>query len=151
MTVDVTNYLLIGVEIDKEKLWEKKQIRVCKHKIENKIHGKFCPECGKLLWEDKNEYIKEYKDNDKTLGEKFGCESLCGHKIFYTTDNRRVFVGVELIKLVDKNDDAVIIPDKMFKDSFIQEKKQQIKKELEPLGMWNEKKFGFWMISYCSY
>jgi hypothetical protein len=35
--------------------------------------------------------------------------------------------------------------------SDIQAIKEQMQAKLEPLGLWDESKFGLWSILYCSY
>ncbi len=67
-------------------------------------------------------------------------------KVTYTTDQRRVFVGVVLS--TDYKSDAVMhTPQAYLNDSL----KEDLRRTLEPLNMWNPETFGLWTVLYCSY
>ncbi len=148
MSVKYTHYLLLGLRFEEEKLWKTDKVRGCQHKIKGK--DKFCSICGKKTWVNKEVPIEGYNENDEDL-EKYGCESLCGFKIMFGGyENSLRYIGLVLINSIDYDSYDKKMEDSVF-ESLSKLKatlKEKIKEKTEPLGLWHEESFGFWMIEY---
>ena len=141
---------VVGVEIDIEKLYFDEKIESCRANgctkkkecpAKENSDFKFCPECGKKPWKLIQKPIKDWDECDQKLG-KF--------KVHFSTDQQYAVVGVLATDLVRIGyDDKEISFAKLPSD--IEKQKQEIKEFLEPLGLWDEEKFGMWSVGCCSY
>jgi len=129
MSTDYKAYTVIGVKIPEEKLHVTTKKRGCSHK---EAASKHCAECGKPMWITAKEEIPAYI----TYQEDSQFAGLDG--IDEGTDRDDIYVGEVLEHLFEK------IPD-------IEKLKEKIRLALEPLKLWDEKKFGIYTVLYCSY
>ena len=136
-----TFFSIIGLEVNSYKLFITKKVRSCKCKIDDIEKFKFCPNCSKKTLEDYDEPIPQIEENYSDKDALFG-ESILGYPLIYTANGNRAFVAVS-VACLDRGDAIKIeLKDNLF------EIKSKLKKDMEPLGFWNEKKFGFWIIQY---
>ena len=130
----------VGVKVHEKDLYLDKKVRGCKHAA--KDNAKFCPECGKPMWDETTAPRKEYDESQDTF---------CGFDIVRSgTDGDSVIIGFEGVKAGDYEQPMMMsIPH--WSDKNLEDTKRQLKEKLEPLGLWKEKNFGQWLIQYASY
>jgi hypothetical protein len=133
MSTDYKAMTIIGIKIPNEKLYVTTHIRGCKHK---ETAYKHCPECGKPMWisqkEDSPAYVV-YQDTDKFAG----LNATTGG-----TDEEDLFVGK--IFEAEPHTQFNVIPD-------FDKIKAEVRLALDPLNLFDEKKFGIYTVLYCSY
>lgn len=136
MGADYYSYAVIGVEIDQKKLYQKPiNKKAFEHDYPKTM--KFCPNTGNKLWEEVEEPIPEWDDEDE-LGE---------YKVYFSTDDTRCFIGVIVCESGPYKGEVNFV---QFPDD-LEDKKQKLKDFLTPLGLWDESKFGVYSIMRCSY
>ncbi len=139
MGADFSAYTIIGISIDKERLFEpSKIVRAYDHNY-FETDGEYCPRTGKKLWKIVQDSIPEW-DGDEELGE---------YKVHRSTNGYDYIIGVVAADDTYSNGgnsvDFTRLPDNLA------ELKQDLKNYLEPLGMWDETNFGLYSILYCSH
>jgi hypothetical protein len=109
---------VLGVQIDEKALCVKKRLGSCAHKFPK--GSKFCPECGKKTMIDVEVAVKGYDEENETLG-GFG-----------------IVDGNLVAGWCISEGHWSHVPD-------IERIKADMKRKLEPLGFWDEERFGV----YC--
>tara|TARA_Y100000034_G_scaffold37672_2_gene46322 strand:- start:2476 stop:2889 length:414 start_codon:yes stop_codon:yes gene_type:complete len=131
------SYAVIGILIDKDKLYkEAKTVKAFAHNHPRTM--KFCPDTGKELWKEVREPIPEW-DESETLG---------SFKVHTSTDSHDHVVGIiaaDEAEMRGSGVDFTKLPDNLADEKY------KLKELLEPLGLWDESKFGLYSILYCSY
>jgi len=130
MSVNYYSYAVIGCQIPKEKLYQEKTIRIEHHHPVHPV-DKYCSICGKEL--------------EETIVEEICIEDKIDElEVVYSTDQEEIFIGFSIgakdgfeFKFMDISNTLTM--------------KEDVKKELEPLGLWDEEKFGLYVIQCCSY
>ena len=130
MSVDYHSYAVIGCQIPKEKLHQEKTIRIEHHHPVSK-GDHYCSICGKFLHEKITEEICIEDKIDEL-------------EVVYSTDQEEIFIGFS----IGAKDGFEF---KFMDISNILTMKEDVKKELEPLDLWDEEKFGLYVIQCCSY
>lgn len=86
MSTTHTAVTVIGVEVDPDKILisSKKRVRGCKHAMPKGKESKFCPECGKRIWESKKKkrVIDGWQDDYDSLLKDGDWTSLYSPKLF---------------------------------------------------------------------
>ena len=122
-----SSFVIIGLMVDHDKLYITKQQRRCGCAVENIESMTYCSKCGKPVMEEAESPIPEIT-NHKIGGYHVHCINDC-HIISipetYKTDDDYAMNKVEIPKKWD-------------------EIKENMKSVLEPLGLWNDDKFGVW-------
>ena len=155
MSVVYKSYAVIGIEIDLNKCFKMGTERNCKCVVAGIENMKFCPTCGLKAHHMVQNPISEYDDDVRTEhgGGPFE-KTLCGYPILFNSYDEEEGCGGKGVALValywasdNKQHNSV-----MAKLSLnLEEIKEEMKNKLDPLGMWDEKKFGLWSLLYCSH
>lgn len=136
MGADYHAYAVIGIVVDSSKFYhEPRTVKAFDHDYPEDM--KFCPQTGKELWALDEEPIEGFDEDRYTLG---------GFPIVQGTDGKIEVLAVCRNGADDYDRGKVKpLPDNL------DELKQQVKSLLEPLGQWDERKWGLYAILYCSY
>ncbi len=139
MSTEYHTVLVVGVEIDKSKVFKKTLVRGCRHSIDSLTPGHFCARCGNKIWINGIEIIPEYEDEHEI--------TLAGIPVFSDDDNLMV-VGHRSITIGFYTDQGTsgMMPQGADNDQY----KEKLRQKLEPLGLWDKDKFGTWIIMWCS-
>jgi hypothetical protein len=130
---------IIGVKIDESKLYKKVTKKAFPHNYDESFQ--FDPKSGKPLWKTEKTPIKEFDEEEETLS---------GLKVVFSTDHFHCFVSAfGTGTSYDENGYSKIELENS--DGFIDKLKKELKKALEPLGLWDEKSFGLYSVIYISY
>jgi hypothetical protein len=140
MGIDYSACSIIGVMIPNP--YVKVQERGCHH-AEKK--AKFCPECGKPMYEEQKrqhpiiEVLDDYRSEKTTK-----------LKLIWSTDQGEAYVGFFKGESDGSRSGGARAGLKVdLPDINIQELKSALRKELKEL--YNENNFGLWTVLYCSY
>lgn len=131
--------LVVGVKIDKSKVFVDTRIRGCRHPIHGICPGNFCNQCGNQIWINGTTIIPEYEDEDEI--------TLAGVQVF-SDDNDTMIVGERSITVGFYTDQGTsgMMPQGADSDLY----KERLREKLEPLGLWDQEKFGTWIIMWTS-
>ena len=154
MSTDYFANAVIGVEVDVDKVFIRRKYRCCDCLNEIGDNDNFCPNCGKKAWQFINGSIEEYEDNADSIG--FEPPTLCGFRVVQrwgykdNPDSQSVIqmfvVGAGVKHHANYGKDPNMLP--LEKD--IATIKAELKAKLEPLGLWEESKFGLWAVGVFS-
>lgn len=142
MGYDATAITIIGVRIDRKKLYGQVSKKSCPHAVPKE--AKFCPECGAM-----NKPVVEQHEIE---GYDSSRETVAGLKMittdFESKDPPRFAIGFE-IKTESSGGEGprfafATIPN-------VEVIKADMYKRLKPLGLWDEKTFGVYAILSESY
>jgi len=137
MGADYYSYVVIGCEIDKSKLYTSTKARACYCIVDGIEDTSFCSNCGKPVWKDELDVAEGFDESKETL---------CGYNLIYGTDHERCWVAISDAEADDRNDAVKLeAPDDLAK------LRKELKTAIGPVGFRDEKKFGIWVINYCSY
>lgn len=139
MVADYSSHVVIGCEIDKSKLYTSTKVRACYCIVDGIEDANFCLNCGKPVWKDGLAVVEGYDESQGTL---------FGFDIVYGTDHERCWIAIRKAEAEDDHD-AVKLED--VEQISLSELKEMLKAAIGPAGFWDEKKFGIWVINYCSY
>jgi hypothetical protein len=92
---------------------------------------KFCPACGKEVWEE------EYEDVNVTDIDAMECSSWGEFRVVRPTDSTYVYIGSEAVCGSYEVDDYVPISDN---------EKAILKSSLEAIGLWKEEYYGLYAV-----
>jgi hypothetical protein len=128
MGVDYTAYALIGVKLDKTKCYREVATPgcACAKAIEE---AKFCPQCGKPA-------LKKLRDDFPTRPNAVIC----------STDDKEIFFAVAWARDGYREECLPLRSDSSHRESMA-----WARDFLEPLGLWDETRFGLHAVLYCSY
>lgn len=145
MGVSFRAYTTIGVVVPKSKLYRTNRMRGCVHALPDQ--GSWCPQCGQKVWLEDQEPIPEFlpdgsRENDWT-------PTVAGLPCIIARDSDEVIAGVTVLAARggDRHDPHLVMgtpPD-------AGEVRERLKAALEPLGLWDESKFGVWLLADVSY
>lgn len=150
MGADYSAFAIIGCIIDLKKIPViTKKVKAFEHNVPEDSDVKFDAKTGRALWEEE-EYL-EYTFETDYEGERVGPDTKKvdkkGLKLYYGTDGEPVILGFGVGDTYSNGGN-----DYDFRSlSDTNEIKEKLKSILEPLGMWNEKKFGLYSLLECSY
>jgi hypothetical protein len=158
MGVDYSAHTVIGVELpnvdDLPRLKEKTRKRAFKHSFKDDGEHEFDPKSGKPLWLAETEEVETDEpsvvyDDDNYEGNTLEGQRLLkapdGMGFCWGTDQESVFLGIVSGTGSDNEEaDFMEVPD-------IEATKMSLKGALDPLGLWDESKFGIYTVLYCSY
>ncbi len=134
MATEISTYYVIGCEVDPSKISTKSMVRNCECSYDVKENMSFCPKCGRKAWlPDGSKYIDGYDISNDTF---------CGFRVLYTNDKKnteKCWIADE----VNRIEGDTKIFSSALDLSFCKEK---LKKVLEPVGLWDEAKFGIWIV-----
>lgn len=135
---------LIGIEVDVDRLIKIDLIRGCSCKEPPEKSMKFCSNCGRKAWIKSESSINGF-DLNKSLFSGFNVVTIYGldteDKHFYCIE--RLFIvgaGAETGNICYGGPTMCSLPEN------ISDIKEELKKILEPIGFWDESKFGLWAI-----
>lgn len=135
MGYSATSHTVIGIQIEKNDLYEETETRGCKHPVSK---SKFCPECGQPVWNKDSKPVAAYDDCREKLGGfdlvHVSCES-----------DQYIIAGWQ-IEASSGNENPAFSKPPNFEAI-----KAKMKVVLEPLGFWEENKFGIYAVLYESY
>lgn len=129
------SYAVVGVKIDPERLVTTKKVRGCQ--CEKTPTGHFCSSCGEPAFIEEDECIEGYNED----------EDIYGYKIIFGTDHNEAFIAA----IVCKDDDYGDSKNFSQMPTELERIKNDMRNTLDPIGLWDEKKFGLWSVLYCSY
>lgn len=147
MSCSVYAKSIIGVKLPQPPYMEHEK-RGCKHGL--KGGAKFCDECGLPTWVKVTEPVPGWEDGDPTFG-KFNIEVGGG------SDNRTYYVGTCFRETGDLMYSPPGIPIEIPFDFDFKALEEDLRKLLEPVGLWkndqegNPMRVGVWLFGYCSY
>jgi len=151
MGVDFRATALIGVELDKSKMMKTYRERGCEHEISS---AKYCGICGEHTWIEYEDYLEVFSEEPETSdGDALKSnEVFSGYNLASTTDDHRVFLGVE-VSAWDGivTNEAKMEPIEHYTDNLVLQIRNDLKTFLEPYDLWDESKFGLWAIAHVSY
>ena len=137
MGVDYAACTVVGVEIDKAALYSKKKTRHrgCEHPLPDGSDDPFCSQCGRKAWIEStvSEPLPFYDEDSDTFSGLDVVYDQC-----YDEDKTQFFVGTATTMDMQCGIPAMMSP------SVVEETKRQLQAVLEPLGLWDEDKFGIW-------
>lgn len=136
MSFDAYAYTIIGLKVEKDKIYKMSKKRLCEHQIPEDAN--FCHVCGQKAYKEAEEIIP--------LG-KAG--NICGFGIISIHNYLPSYFLVE--KYVECSGDGWNAAKQDRRQckmgSFdLEEIKQRMKKALEPHGLWDEENFGIWCV-----
>lgn len=122
-----TSFIVIGVMVDKNKLYVTKAERNCDCEVDGIENMKFCSECGATVMGKVKVNIPEIEDYKI---EEFPIHEFNDHSIISIPETYK--------KGYEDDINFVKIPENW------NELKEKMKETLEPLGLWDDKEFGVW-------
>jgi hypothetical protein len=142
MGVDYYAKTILGVRV-KNPICEV-HTRGCTH-LDSGINARFCPECGKPMWEKSKglnpvlQDIDEVYENTDKLG------------IIHSTDGEEYFVGFFFRNTKSSRSSGSHISKIEITKSFLDmdATRKKLKEVLKDL--YDEREFGLWTVLYCSY
>jgi len=136
---------IIGIEIDPSKLVEIRMVRNCSCAEAPGKTMKYCPNCSRKAWSEKEWPADEDFDYDNNLycGLKVICLKSCTRDMDFYHIYRMFVVGAGA-----ETDDLCYTgkPVMCSLPEDISEIKETLKNILEPKDLWDESKFGLWAI-----
>jgi hypothetical protein len=162
MSVSYYARAVVGIELPNEssipRAIIKKRKKAFEHDYPDDGFMNFHPKDGRKLWTDEK---IESKSNYPSI--LFDCSSMpeegsvregqClisfpkGIEITYSTDRRRRFVG-RVVNTCSSDSDEDVGFSKVLDTETL---KESLRVLLEPVGLWDEDKFGIYSVLYCSY
>ena len=146
MSTDYYAYAVIGLKIDPTKLYKEIKIRNCDCTLPEDNKFTFCPHCGQKVYQIENHPIDEVDDSNSK-------DTLCGYPIIYGTDRETAYVAI-YHSAISTYAGTLLCDKNSYFSQFpynIEDKKNEMKNKLGPLGFWDEKMFGLWAVLFCSY
>lgn len=141
MGYDATACLVLGVRVSpellKSKLYVSEKRRSCNCTVEAPS-SKFCPDCGAPVWEETKRPIEDYCENERMLS-RFKLVTAS------SMDRDPEYIAFSVYE-ASAREHALSRIDEIKIDHV----KQIMKEVLEPLGLWDESKFGLHLFLYES-
>lgn len=138
-------YGFSDAEIDKlvNKFTESIRSRGCSHDVEEQFD--FCPKCGapRVVVAEEEPCIEEVIDD---LVDGFDAESSTDAVEWFLLASKYC-VQIGDLNYSDSSVASIDIPPY----SEVNALRAKLKEKLEPLGVWDETRFKFWNVGYCSY
>lgn len=148
MGASYTAYAVIGVEIPAAKLYREARVRLCQH--EAPAGATFCPTCGKPAWGTEKEPIAAYKPD----GERpHFTPKLAGWDVAVSSNGERAYIGLVCRGVPSRESYREPRDQGDFRHltgGDVNDLRQKLQADLEPLGLWDGVKFGLWAVLYCS-
>lgn len=139
MGVDYYSYLIVGCEIDEDKLKIKRKERKCQCNVKDIENAQYCSECGEEAWREEWDPVEGYDEMD---------DEFLGLPIVHNTDYKNCWIAIHKEDVGNHGSfDAV----KLETPKDMEELKAKLKAKLEPRDLWNEESFGVWAIQFISY
>lgn len=131
MSASYYSHAVLGCELPVTKLF----MEVTEEHEEHPVPpgAKFCPTCGKPAATKR--IVPIFNERDERVGR---------FNIVWSTDRERAFVGLVSSDGNYRRTGRVQVED-------ISTLKRQLQHTLQPLGLWDEDKFGLHAVLYCSY
>jgi hypothetical protein len=127
-----SSFVLIGIPIDPETIMRKKRARGCQCAADIREKANFCPECGKRAWVEQDVPV-----GDLTVNLEDACvgDGLIGDvKVYGQCGAYYAYVAQS-----HGSGEEAFMPLGNFEEA-----KAKLKAKIEPLGLWDEKKFGIY-------
>lgn len=130
----------IGCKIERSKLFKVERARVCQHGLVDAT-SKFCDICGKPAWK-----MDEQPIDGMVYDEMKGEWNLHRMAVLCSTDDRQMVVCSVMTPRADGQYQVQFLPPTKYDIT-----KDDMRKILEPHGLWNEAAFGMYVVMHCSY
>ena len=139
-----------GVEIDWDRLYRTERTRTCRCVADPPAEWRYCPGCGHAVWEERRVAIPEWDSSDP------GRPLLAGLTVVTTTvpsepalsltplGRQVIRSGVRLFAGVLARTDLGTLARRTEFDPV--RDKAHVRERLEPLGLWDDARFGLWAI-----
>jgi hypothetical protein len=137
MGADYSSYAVIGVEINSDGLYTVTETPATGEKS-------FNPDTGERLMHKERTPIEGFE-----RGVVSGDDSFKDFPVFWTTDSESCVIGIGVGGTYSNGGEDVCMMS--IDDVNIEALKQELKEVLEPIGLWDESKFGLYTILHCSY
>lgn len=137
MSVDFSAITVLGIKLDESDLSARREVRGCEHSVPD--DAAYCPACGKKV---RNTVVSPISILDRGSG-KLG--SFC--LITVAPDSGPCIAGVVLGK-TDGYTGPIVCYDLTKLDA--PKVKKELRKLLEPFGIFREDAFGLWTVLECS-
>jgi hypothetical protein len=135
MGVDYTAYAVIGVEIDPTKLTRPKVVPHDEHPVPP--GARFCPECGAPATINVLELIEGY-DDDADRDDQF-YQEVTGYPL--VRNDKTDVVGGLIAEVNDWKHTTRFV-----RLGDLERLKAEMQAKLEPMGLWDESKFGLYAL-----
>lgn len=136
MALICTAHAVIGVEIDKDKLETTVTKRGCQHPRPK--GGNHCSICGSPVEKEIVVLIQACEPRD---AEVHKIQKVAGLAAYYHLPTGRMFVGVHAQSRAHNNPPLDPEVTRVHDDL-----RHQVRSALEPIGLWDEAKFGLWTM-----
>lgn len=139
MGVDFTAYAAIGVLIRRGDALVATKTRVCHHG--DAPGASYCPVCGKPMWTTEQRLRPRLAALSDSYRPPQGAMVLLP-----TAQERSDFVVTARLARADARDDGCA----RVEVGDVALERERLRGFLEPLGLWDESKFGMWAVAYVS-
>ncbi len=138
MSVNYTAYTITGIRLGMADLYKQVDNRGCDHP---ETKAKFCKECGSPTWIQEEEPL--FDEGTEVIG-KF--------KMMFSTDRNFVYLG-HTVEVDEYGTHDAFRPIESVEVQFpaLIQLNDELAAVLEPLGLWDQEKFGIWTVLHCSY
>jgi hypothetical protein len=146
MGVSFSAHAGLGVLIKGSQLYTTARVRGCEHPDSG---GRFCPQCAAAVWVEVRSPIPGYEpEGTKANG---WVPNLCGLRVVTGTDDGAALICCDYVTahgepFGDHRSEAMLVPAWTWEQA-----KADVRRVLEPLGLWDESKFGYWVLADVSY
>jgi hypothetical protein len=144
MPANAWSVSILGLDINPEKFVRMERRRCCDHPVSAANN---CSVCGSQIWQDVQVLIEEC-DADEMKVEKV--KTVCGYPVYRHSNNLRTFVGL-VVRTKGCQQDEDRAPVRLELPADLPRYKAEMKKKLEPLGLWDEKRWGLWSLLETMY
>lgn len=138
MGITYTAYMMIGIRLEESNIYETKLVKIGEHDFDQET--RFDPKTGIQLWKEEQFLL----DGSEYLDRKFGPFDTAYEDPCNISDPKVVIgklLAEETAFYDTRQKDPVHIS-----DTDIDKLKNNLKAYLEPMGLWDESKFGAWLI-----
>jgi hypothetical protein len=139
MGADYHAYAAIGVLVDRTDLYQTKMVKVGNHDFDQKTL--YHPQTGKQLWEP----IPGFSDRTLMFASRFPV--IMGTAAYTELYEQTIVICAIAPVRADETCDRMMALDL----ENLPQAKNDLKEVLEPIGLWDEQKFGLHAVLVCSY
>ena len=153
--IDTYVYAIVGVHCKDECTSKNEKIRGCDHPESAsglpEIAAKYCAVCGKAIWVENNTKTclsDKLKHLQEWHGDKDGVFDESAIAMIYNPMcGPTEFVVGRVLESFDSGNEGAAVPFNTLSDEEYAAAYDQTKAALEPLGLWDEEKFGYMLYA----